>query len=250
MQNDKTEGFWRFSMDKVIQELKELEVGKVLENEPLSNHTTIKIGGPADVLVVPKNIQAVKDTMKVIKKHGVKWTAIGRGSNLLVLDEGIRGVVIKLGQGLDHMEIDGEQVTVGGGYSVVRLATGISKKGLSGLEFAAGIPGSVGGAVYMNAGAHGSDISRVLVKALILFEDGTIDWLTNEEMAFSYRTSILQNERPGICLEAVLQLEQKNAMRSLRKCRKTKTTEKKRSLCPTLAQGASSETRCLNMRAG
>jgi UDP-N-acetylmuramate dehydrogenase len=78
------------------------------------------------------------------------------------------------------MEIDGEQVTVGGGYSVVRLATGISKKGLSGLEFAAGIPGSVGGAVYMNAGAHGSDISRVLVKALILFEDGTIDWLTNE----------------------------------------------------------------------
>lgn len=209
MQNDKTEGFWRFSMDKVIQELKELEVGKVLENEPLSNHTTIKIGGPADVLVVPKNIQAVKDTMKVIKKHGVKWTAIGRGSNLLVLDEGIRGVVIKLGQGLDHMEIDGEQVTVGGGYSVVRLATGISKKGLSGLEFAAGIPGSVGGAVYMNAGAHGSDISRVLVKALILFEDGTIDWLTNEEMAFSYRTSILQNERPGICLEAVLQLEQK-----------------------------------------
>lgn len=209
MQNDKTEGFWRFSMDKVIQELKELEVGKVLENEPLSNHTTIKIGGPADVLVVPKNIQAVKNTMKVIKKHGIKWTAIGRGSNLLVLDEGIRGVVIKLGQGLDHMEIDGEQVTVGGGYSVVRLATGISKKGLSGLEFAAGIPGSVGGAVYMNAGAHGSDISRVLVKALILFEDGTIDWLTNEEMAFSYRTSILQNERPGICLEAVLQLEQK-----------------------------------------
>lgn len=209
MQNDKTEGFWRFSMDKVIQELKELEVGKVLENEPLSNHTTIKIGGPADVLVVPKNIQAVKDTMKVIKKHGVKWTAIGRGSNLLVLDEGIRGVVIKLGRGLDHMEIDGEQVTVGGGYSVVRLATGISKKGLSGLEFAAGIPGSVGGAVYMNAGAHGSDISKVLVKALILFEDGTIDWLTNEEMTFSYRTSILQNERPGICLEAVLQLEQK-----------------------------------------
>ncbi|MGG0838312.1 UDP-N-acetylmuramate dehydrogenase [Bacillus paralicheniformis] len=196
-------------MDKVIQELKELEVGKVLENEPLSNHTTIKIGGPADVLVVPKNIQAVKDTMKVIKKHGVKWTAIGRGSNLLVLDEGIRGVVIKLGRGLDHMEIDGEQVTVGGGYSVVRLATGISKKGLSGLEFAAGIPGSVGGAVYMNAGAHGSDISKVLVKALILFEDGTIDWLTNEEMTFSYRTSILQNERPGICLEAVLQLEQK-----------------------------------------
>nr|MDH3154674.1 UDP-N-acetylmuramate dehydrogenase [Bacillus licheniformis] len=213
-------------MDKVIQELKELEVGKVLENEPLSNHTTIKIGGPADVLVIPKDIQAVKDTMKVVKKHGVKWTAIGRGSNLLVLDEGIRGVVIKLGQGLDHMEIDGEQVTVGGGYSVVRLATGISKKGLSGLEFAAGIPGSVGGAVYMNAGAHGSDISKVLVKALILFEDGTIEWLTNEEMAFSYRTSILQNKRPGICLEAVLQLEQKERDQIVAQMQKNKDYRK------------------------
>ncbi|NPC92475.1 UDP-N-acetylmuramate dehydrogenase [Bacillus sp. WMMC1349] len=196
-------------MDKVIQELKELEVGKVLEKEPLANHTTIKIGGPADILVIPKNIQAIRDTMKVIKKHHVKWTAIGRGSNLLVLDEGIRGVVIKLGTGIDHIEIDGETVRAGGGCSVVRLATGISKKGLSGLEFAAGIPGSVGGAVYMNAGAHGSDISRILVKALILFEDGSFEWLSNEEMMFSYRTSILQNKRPGICLEAVFQLEQK-----------------------------------------
>ncbi|MDA1475642.1 UDP-N-acetylmuramate dehydrogenase [Bacillus changyiensis] len=196
-------------MDKVIQELRELEVGKVLEKEPLANHTTIKIGGPADILVIPKNIEAIGDTMKVIKKHHVKWTAIGRGSNLLVLDEGIRGVVIKLGTGIDHIEIDGETVRAGGGCSVVRLATGISKKGLSGLEFAAGIPGSVGGAVYMNAGAHGSDISRILVKALILFEDGTLEWLSNEEMLFSYRTSILQNKRPGICLEAVFQLEQK-----------------------------------------
>ncbi|MDA7025964.1 UDP-N-acetylmuramate dehydrogenase [Bacillus sp. CLL-7-23] len=196
-------------MDKVIQELKELEVGKVLEKEPLANHTTIKIGGPADILVIPKNIQAIRDTMKVIKKHNVKWTAIGRGSNLLVLDEGIRGVVIKLGTGIDHIKIDGETVRAGGGCSVVRLATGISKKGLSGLEFAAGIPGSVGGAVYMNAGAHGSDISRILVKALILFQDGTLEWLSNEEMLFSYRTSILQNKRPGICLEAVFQLEQK-----------------------------------------
>ncbi len=80
---------------------------------------------------------------------------------------------------------------------------------MSGLEFAAGIPGSIGGAVYMNAGAHGSDMSEILVKARILFEDGTIEWLTNEEMDFSYRTSVLQKKRPGVCLEAVLQLEQK-----------------------------------------
>ncbi|KAA6452275.1 MULTISPECIES: UDP-N-acetylmuramate dehydrogenase [Bacillus] len=197
-------------MEKVIQELKDREVGKVLENEPLANHTTMKIGGPADILVIPNRVEAVKDIMDIIKKHDIKWTVIGRGSNLLVLDEGIRGVVIKLGAGLDHLELDEDQVTVGGGYSVVRLATSMSKKGLSGLEFAAGIPGSIGGAVYMNAGAHGSDMSEILVKAHILFEDGTIKWLTKEEMEFSYRTSVLQKKRPGVCLEAVLQLEQKD----------------------------------------
>ncbi|EIF13083.1 UDP-N-acetylenolpyruvoylglucosamine reductase [Bacillus sp. 5B6] len=196
-------------MENVIQELRDREVGKVLEQEPLANHTTMKIGGPADILIIPNRVEAVKDIMDIVKKHDLPWTVIGRGSNLLVLDEGIRGVVIKLGAGLDHLEIDGDQVTVGGGYSVVRLATSMSKKGMSGLEFAAGIPGSIGGAVYMNAGAHGSDMSEILVKARILFEDGTIEWLTNEEMDFSYRTSVLQKKRPGVCLEAVLQLEQK-----------------------------------------
>ena len=196
-------------MENVIQELRDREVGKVLEQEPLANHTTMKIGGPADILIIPNRVEAVKDIMDIVKKHDLPWTVIGRGSNLLVLDEGIRGVVIKLGAGLDHLEIDGDQVTVGGGYSVVRLATSMRKKGMSGLEIAAGIPGSIGGAVYMNAGAHGSDRSEILVKARILFEDGTIEWLTNEEMDFSYRTSVLQKKRPGVCLEAVLKLEQK-----------------------------------------
>lgn len=93
----------------------------------------------------------------------------------------------------------------------------------------------------MNAGAHGSDISRILVKALILFEDGTMEWLTNEEMEFSYRTSILQNKRPGICLEAVLQLEQKERDAIVAQMQKTKTTGRKRSLSQTLAREASSE---------
>ena len=91
---------------------------------------------------------------------------------------------------------------MGAGYSLVSLAVQISRNGLSGLEFASGIPGSVGGAVYMNAGAHGSDISKILTEAHILFEDGTFEWLRNEEMEFSYRTSILQKKRPGIVVEA------------------------------------------------
>lgn len=197
-------------MDALVKELQDKEVGKVLPNEPLANHTTMKIGGPADVLVEPKSLEKLQETMETINKYKVKWTAIGRGSNLLVSDLGIEGVVIKLGNGMDHLELEGNEVHVGGGYSLIKLVTIISKKGLTGLEFAGGIPGSVGGAVYMNAGAHGSDMSKVLKKAHILFEDGKMEWLTADELNFSYRTSILQKERPGICLEAVLNVEQGN----------------------------------------
>ncbi|MED4226086.1 UDP-N-acetylmuramate dehydrogenase [Neobacillus cucumis] len=194
-------------MEAIVSELQTLNIGKVKQNEPLLNHTTIKIGGPADLFVEPSSIDNLKKVMEVIEKNGVQWRAIGRGSNLLVSDKGIEGVVIKLGQGLDHLHINETEITVGGGYSLVSLATSISKKGMTGLEFASGIPGSVGGAVYMNAGAHGSDISKILAKAHILFADGSMEWLTNEEMEFSYRTSILQKKRPGIVLEAIFNLE-------------------------------------------
>jgi UDP-N-acetylmuramate dehydrogenase len=194
-------------MEVLEKELLQANVGKVLRNEPLANHTTMKIGGPADLFVEPNSLDNLKKAMSIITEHGAKWRAIGRGSNLLVSDKGIEGVVIKLGSGLDQLEVDGETVTVGGGYSLIKLATIISKQGLSGLEFAGGIPGSIGGAVYMNAGAHGADMSVILKKALILFEDGNVEWLTNEELGFSYRHSILQTERPGVCLEAVLNLK-------------------------------------------
>lgn len=197
-------------MDEIIKELQDLNIGKVKKNEPLSNHTTIKIGGPADIFIEPSSAENLKKVMGVIRHYQIPWRAIGRGSNLLVSDKGIEGAVIKLGSGLDQMAIDGTELTVGGGYSLVSLATTISKKGFTGLEFASGIPGSAGGAVYMNAGAHGSDISKILKRAHILFEDGTMEWLSNEEMGFSYRTSILQTERPGIVIEAVFELAQGN----------------------------------------
>ncbi len=190
----------------MITELQSLNIGKVKNNEPLAQHTTMKIGGPADIFIEPSSVEDIKKVMNFIKEKNLPWRAIGRGSNLLVSDSGIEGVVIKLGTGLGHLTINGSTITVGGGHSLVSLSTLISKKGLSGLEFASGIPGSVGGAVYMNAGAHGSDISKILTKAHILFEDGTIEWLTNEEMEFSYRTSVLQQKRPGIVLEAEFKL--------------------------------------------
>lgn len=197
-------------MKEAVEKLRELQVGKVIENEPLANHTTMKIGGPADLFIEPSSIENLGKTMKVIKESGLKWTVIGRGSNLLVSDMGIEGAVIKLGKGLDKIEINGSEITVGAGFSLVSLSVQISKKGLSGLEFASGIPGSVGGAVYMNAGAHGSDISNILKKAYVLFEDGRLEWLTKEEMEFSYRTSVLQKKRPGIVVEASFSLHQGN----------------------------------------
>ncbi|MBC6974119.1 UDP-N-acetylmuramate dehydrogenase [Bacillus sp. Xin] len=194
-------------MKQLAKELIEAEVGKVLENEALARYTTMKIGGPADILIVPSSVIGVEKTLDLIKKYHTKWTAIGRGSNLLVSDKGIEGVVIRLGEGLDHLEIEGTIVRVGGGYPLIKLSTLLSRQGLAGLEFASGIPGSVGGAVYMNAGAHKSDMSEILTRARIMFEDGTMKWLTKEEMEFSYRTSVLQTKRPGIVVEAELQLK-------------------------------------------
>lgn len=193
-------------MNAFLTELKEQQIGKIKEHELLANHTTMKIGGPAQIFIEPSSIENLQKTMRLIRKYNIKWRAIGRGSNLLVSDQGLEGVVIKLGAGLDQLEVNGTEVKVGGGASLVSFATMICKKGLSGLEFAGGIPGSVGGAVYMNAGAHGSDISKILTKAHILFPDGTMEWLTNEEMEFSYRTSVLQKQRPGIVVEAVFEL--------------------------------------------
>ncbi|WP_242282237.1 UDP-N-acetylmuramate dehydrogenase [Bacillus cereus group sp. BfR-BA-01346] len=194
-------------MEQLVNELIEANVGRVLVDEPLARYTTMKIGGPADILIVPKRVAGIEKTLQLVKKYKTKWTVIGRGSNLLVSDLGIEGVVIRLGEGLDHLEVEKHRVRVGGGYPLIKLSTLLSRQGLAGLEFASGIPGSVGGAVYMNAGAHKSDISNILSKALILFEDGTIDWLTHGEMGFSYRTSVLQTKRPGIVLEAEFQLQ-------------------------------------------
>lgn len=189
--------------------LKEVVKNSVLLiNEPLANHTTMKIGGPADYLVIPKTINEIKEIVNLANENNIKITVIGRGSNLLVSDKGIEGIVIKLSDCLDHIEINGTKVVVGAGYSVIRLATQLSRQGLSGLEFASGIPGSIGGAVYMNAGAHNSDFSEITTRAHILFQDGTMEWLTNEELEFSYRTSILQNKRRGVVLEAELLLKE------------------------------------------
>lgn len=186
-------------------------VEHIKQNEALSRHTTWKVGGPADFYIEPADKEELMNAMKVVYEHKLPWRIIGRGSNLLVKDGGIRGVVFHLQKAFDYLQIDGTTVSAGGAYSTILLASRTAKAGLTGLEFAGGIPGNVGGAVYMNAGAHGSEISKVLKSAEVLTETGEWLQLSNEDLHFRYRTTILQEEIEGIVTGAAFELQQGDA---------------------------------------
>lgn len=189
-----------------IDELQRLSIGDVLIEERLAPYTTWKIGGPADALVIPTGKAELAAVLRTLRRHGVPWLTIGRGSNLLVSDRGFRGAVIKLGEAFDYVRFDGNRVIAGGAFSFIKLSVLTGKEGLTGLEFAGGIPGSVGGAVYMNAGAHASDVSRILISAEVVLEDGELAVWTRDDLEFAYRHSKLQKIR-GIVTEAAFQLE-------------------------------------------
>ncbi|MFD2612810.1 UDP-N-acetylmuramate dehydrogenase [Paenibacillus gansuensis] len=192
-------------MQQAISELKAANIGDVLVNKSLAEFTTWKIGGPADVLIVPHTKDQLVQAVRILHSHGIPWSAIGRGSNMLVSDKGIRGVVIKLGEGLDYVRFEGNIAVAGASYSFIKLSIMAGKQGLTGLEFAGGIPGTVGGAVYMNAGAHGSDVSRILTSAEILTETGELRQWQPEDLKFDYRHSVLHEQR-GLVTEATFEL--------------------------------------------
>ncbi|KRF32161.1 UDP-N-acetylmuramate dehydrogenase [Paenibacillus sp. Soil787] len=193
-------------MQQLISDLQAANIGEIRTNERLAPYTTWKIGGPADCLVIPQTKEQVAAVIRFLYGRGVPWTIIGRGSNLLVSDKGIRGVVIKLGNALETLRFDGAMVYAGGSYSFIKLSVLAAKEGLTGLEFASGIPGSVGGAVYMNAGAHGSDVSRILKQAEVILDTGELVTMQAEDLEYAYRHSILQT-LPGIVTEAVFELQ-------------------------------------------
>ncbi|ALS21370.1 MULTISPECIES: UDP-N-acetylmuramate dehydrogenase [Paenibacillus] len=192
-------------MQQVITELLKGSYGEVRLNEPLAPYTTWKIGGPADVLLIPQDKSRLISAVKLLHQHDIPWIALGRGSNLLVTDKGIRGVVIKLGHALETVRFEGEYAFAGGAYSFIKLSVMAGKQGLTGLEFAGGIPGTVGGAVYMNAGAHGSDVSRILQRVEVLLPTGELVTMQKDDLAYAYRHSILHTN-PGIVTEAVFKL--------------------------------------------
>lgn len=214
-------------MQQVIQQLLAAGIGGAVPNAPLAEHTTWKIGGPADLLVVPDGTAQLAKTLHILRENELTFLTIGKGSNMLVSDKGVRGVVIKLGKGMGEFRFDGSVVIAGGAVGLIPLSVRSAKAGLTGLEFASGIPGTVGGAVFMNAGAHGSDMSRILKEAEIVLETGDIIRMDNEQLTFAYRHSWLHG-RSAIVTEAVLDLafgdkEQINATMAAYKERRLRT---------------------------
>jgi UDP-N-acetylmuramate dehydrogenase len=193
-------------MQQLIADLQTAGVGEIRLQEILAPYTTWKIGGPADVMIIPQNKEQLVTAIRLLHQHNTVWTVIGRGSNLLVTDKGIRGVVIKLGKALETLRFEGTTVFAGAAHSFITLSVLAAKEGLTGLEFASGIPGSVGGAVYMNAGAHGSDVSHILKQVEVVLDTGELVIMSLEDLQYAYRHSIL-HKLPGIVTEAVFELQ-------------------------------------------
>ena len=173
---------------------------QILQNEPMSKHTTFRVGGPADVLFLPEGEEQLIGALEVAKTAGVPAVVIGNGSNLVVRDGGIRGLVIAIGEGMAAIARTENVLTAWAGASLARVAAYAQASGLSGLEFASGIPGTLGGGCAMNAGAYGGQLSDCLVDAQVLL-NGEVRTLTKDEMQMGYRTSLPLREG-GIVLSA------------------------------------------------
>lgn len=186
---------------------KEISEENIFIDEPMKTHTSFKIGGVADIFIKVKSVQELQYIIEVAKKENILVTIIGNGSNLLVKDNGIRGIVIMLN--MDKIEIEDTIVIVEAGAKLGFLAQKLLKEELTGFEFAAGIPGSIGGAVRMNAGAYGGEMKDIIVETKCLTPSGEIVTLSNEEQKFSYRHSIFMENR-YIVLETKIKLQKGN----------------------------------------
>ena len=188
-------------MTKLIEALSAIAgAHQILENEPMSRHTTFKVGGPADVLFLPESEEQLIQAIAIAKDAGIPCIVIGNGSNLVVRDGGIRGLVIALGEGMAAIVRSGDTITAWAGASLARVSAFAQASGLAGLEFASGIPGTLGGGCAMNAGAYGGQLSDVLIDARMLLDDA-VKTLTVEDMQMGYRTSLPLREG-GIVISA------------------------------------------------
>ena len=177
---------------------------KKVSNADLRNYTTYKLEGKVACVYFPEDVTELEDLILMLKKEDKKHKILGNGSNLIISSK-YDGVLIKL-EKFDKLDIDGNIVTVGSGYMLPKLALECAKKNLSGLEFASGIPGTIGGAIYQNAGAYGNQMDKVIKSVTVLDNQGNIKKLNKEELQLGYRDSILKHENL-ICLEVMLELK-------------------------------------------
>ena len=193
-------------MTDIIKKIKKLGI-RVEEDVDLSKYTTYKTGGIGKCIAYPDNTSELIKLIKLLDSLGVKHKVLGNGSNLLFSSKGYDGVLINLKRFDKCKFLSNNKVRVGAGFSLIKLSLMCARRGLTGLEFASGIPGSVGGAVYMNAGAYKSDMGYVVREVKVLTDKYEVITLVNNEMNFHYRSSYLQKHKKYICLEAVIKLK-------------------------------------------
>lgn len=213
---------------RFLEELKEaILIGEVLTDVPLSEYTSFKIGGPARVLVSPATEQEIQQTLAIARTHEVPVFVLGNGTNLLVSDEGYSGMILHIGKNYSDIAVEGNRIHAQAGALLSRTARQAFLHGLSGMEFAAGIPGSIGGAVSMNAGAYGGEMKDILTEVTLMDRQGNIFTLPAAEMDLSYRHSCVF-DRDYIVLSATMELTEGNQdaiearMNELAKARKSK----------------------------
>jgi len=178
---------------------------QVFLDEPMSKHTTFKIGGPADCLVFPASVEDVTNVFKLIREYAVPFTVLGNGSNVLVLDKGVRGVVVKVNSPFSAIRHEKNHIFANAGALLADVSKYAVRCGLTGMEFAVGIPGSIGGAVFMNAGAYDGEIKNIVQKVTAVNQCGEIVYYTQADLQFGYRHSVFQENEQTICeVEIVL----------------------------------------------
>lgn len=182
----------------------------VLVDEPMSRHTTFRIGGPADYFVTPCNAEELRSIIELCRDSSIPYYIVGNGSNLLVGDKGCRGVIIQIFKRMNQIRTEGERVYAQAGALLSKVAAAALESSLTGLEFASGIPGTLGGALRMNAGAYGGEMKQVVESARVLTPEGEVIDIPVSELGMSYRTSVI-SKNDYVVLEAVLRLEKGDA---------------------------------------
>lgn len=196
--------------EQARRSLMKLIKGKILFDELMEKHTSLRIGGPADALIIPRNECDLKNLLNFANKKGIPLTVMGNGTKLLVSDKGIDGIIVKISGCFDKVTILGPKVKAGAGYLLAKLSRLVANRGLSGLEFVVGIPGTVGGGIVMNAGAHGFMMSDIVTNVTVMNYKGNLEKYSKNDLEFGYRKSKLQNGKT-VVLDLEIELKRDDA---------------------------------------